>query len=286
MLIIAFFRFMEDRRLRWVYLGAVAYTVGYANHELMLLITTPMIGLALVSTLVWENFISRGEKPLTDALRSGAGPGLGELRADLPGSFHSTLYLALHKHGGPVHGQYRGHHLLAVATGRAEATSRGSTMACYFHWRSSCRCFCPLRGRSAGLAASYRRAGHGRWRGGCGERRQRLALRRAPVAGDLLPCLHKLLGSAFFLLYSYAGEKMPWLTCHIAMPLIILAGWFLNRFLTGVDWRSLFDRGGLLLVTAVPYHPAGSGALADPAAVGRGTSLAQQQRVPWTGWPC
>ena len=69
-MIIAFFRFMEDRRLRWVYLGAVAYTIGYANHELMLLITTPMIGLALVSALVWENFISRGEKPLTEALRS------------------------------------------------------------------------------------------------------------------------------------------------------------------------------------------------------------------------
>ena len=32
-----------------------------------------------------------------------------------------------------------------------------------------------------------------------------------------------------FVIYSWAGEKMPWLTLHIALPLTILAGWFLGR---------------------------------------------------------
>ena len=32
-----------------------------------------------------------------------------------------------------------------------------------------------------------------------------------------------------FVIYSWAGEKMPWLTIHIALPLTILAGWFLGR---------------------------------------------------------
>ena len=29
--------------------------------------------------------------------------------------------------------------------------------------------------------------------------------------------------------YSYAGEKMPWLTMHIALPMILLAGWAFGR---------------------------------------------------------
>lgn len=43
-------------------------------------------------------------------------------------------------------------------------------------------------------------------------------------------------GIASFLAYTVAGEKMPWLTVHIVVPLIFLAGTFtgkvLNRFLT------------------------------------------------------
>ncbi len=42
---------------------------------------------------------------------------------------------------------------------------------------------------------------------------------------------------AFFalLLYSWAGEKMPWLILHVALPLVLLAGLALERFL---DWLS------------------------------------------------
>ncbi|MAG34710.1 MAG: hypothetical protein CL878_00450 [Dehalococcoidia bacterium] len=39
-------------------------------------------------------------------------------------------------------------------------------------------------------------------------------------------------------IYSWAGEKMPWLTMHIALPLMILAGWFLGRlFSQPRPWR-------------------------------------------------
>jgi len=40
-----------------------------------------------------------------------------------------------------------------------------------------------------------------------------------------------------FLAYSLAGEKMPWLTLHIALPMILLAGWWLGRLLESIDWR-------------------------------------------------
>jgi uncharacterized protein (TIGR03663 family) len=38
------------------------------------------------------------------------------------------------------------------------------------------------------------------------------------------------------LLYTFAGERMPWLTVHIALPLILLAGWALTHFLAAVPW--------------------------------------------------
>lgn len=36
--------------------------------------------------------------------------------------------------------------------------------------------------------------------------------------------------------YSYAGERMPWLTVHITLPLILLAGYGIGRYLETVDW--------------------------------------------------
>ncbi|HSB90722.1 MAG TPA: flippase activity-associated protein Agl23 [Anaerolineales bacterium] len=38
------------------------------------------------------------------------------------------------------------------------------------------------------------------------------------------------------LLYSIAGERMPWLTVHIALPLILLAAWAFERFLRRIPW--------------------------------------------------
>jgi len=47
--------------------------------------------------------------------------------------------------------------------------------------------------------------------------------------------------------YSWAGEKMPWLTVHLVLPLALLGGWFLDRTLGHVDWADLVRRGVLTL---------------------------------------
>jgi predicted membrane-bound mannosyltransferase/DNA-binding beta-propeller fold protein YncE len=46
--------------------------------------------------------------------------------------------------------------------------------------------------------------------------------------------------------YSYAGEKMPWLSTHFVMPMAILAGWYFNEKLADFDGRTLFSRNSLL----------------------------------------
>ena len=37
--------------------------------------------------------------------------------------------------------------------------------------------------------------------------------------------------------YSFSGEKMPWLSLHIALPIILMGGMFIGRLLQGFEWR-------------------------------------------------
>lgn len=46
--------------------------------------------------------------------------------------------------------------------------------------------------------------------------------------------------------YSVAGEKMPWLTVHIAMPLALSASWGLGYLIEVLPWKRLFSKDGLL----------------------------------------
>ncbi len=75
-----------------------------------------------------------------------------------------------------------------------------------------------------------------------------------PNLGDLLPRLLPffLMGWAglSWIAYAIAGEKMPWLFVHIALPHILLAAWALGRAFEGLSWRRLFaDRGWLVPVS-------------------------------------
>ncbi len=46
--------------------------------------------------------------------------------------------------------------------------------------------------------------------------------------------------------FSIAGEKMPWLTYHLAWPLILFAGWGLGRVLDQTDWPQVCRQKALL----------------------------------------
>jgi uncharacterized protein (TIGR03663 family) len=47
--------------------------------------------------------------------------------------------------------------------------------------------------------------------------------------------------------YIIAGEKMPWLTVHLALPMIFLSGRFVNDVLEGTDWGEVWRQGGAIL---------------------------------------
>lgn len=44
--------------------------------------------------------------------------------------------------------------------------------------------------------------------------------------------------------YPVAGEKMPWLTVHIAFPMILLAAWGLNQIITAFDYHRFRENKG------------------------------------------
>ncbi|HNB36860.1 MAG TPA: TIGR03663 family protein [Anaerolineales bacterium] len=39
-----------------------------------------------------------------------------------------------------------------------------------------------------------------------------------------------------FTAFSFAGERMPWLTYHITLPMILITGWALGRLIDTIDW--------------------------------------------------
>ncbi len=52
--------------------------------------------------------------------------------------------------------------------------------------------------------------------------------------------------------YTWAGEKMPWLTTHFAVPMALLGGWWIAWKLKTVDWRAVWEKGGLWILLGAP----------------------------------
>ena len=51
-----------------------------------------------------------------------------------------------------------------------------------------------------------------------------------------------------WLAYSYAGEKMPWLSTHFVIPMGMLTGWYFNEKLSPLTAKELFSRSSLILM--------------------------------------
>ena len=50
------------------------------------------------------------------------------------------------------------------------------------------------------------------------------------------------------LAFSIAGEKMPWLTVHIALPMILMSGWFFGKIIDTFDWSLIRNQKGWLTI--------------------------------------
>jgi DNA-binding beta-propeller fold protein YncE len=50
------------------------------------------------------------------------------------------------------------------------------------------------------------------------------------------------------LAFTLAGEKMPWLTVHITLPMILLTGWGLGQVIEQVNWREFYKQRGVVII--------------------------------------
>jgi uncharacterized protein (TIGR03663 family) len=73
------------------------------------------------------------------------------------------------------------------------------------------------------------------------------ATRRLLPEGPLFPLFLAFWFIASLVSFSWAGEKMPWLLVHIALPGNLLVAWALGRLLEAVNWRGLADRSAGLV---------------------------------------
>ncbi|HFD40508.1 MAG TPA: hypothetical protein ENJ31_11760, partial [Anaerolineae bacterium] len=82
-------------------------------------------------------------------------------------------------------------------------------------------------------------------------------------------------------IYSWAGEKMPWLVVHPVLPMIILTAKFGGDLFATVDWREIWRRGGALLALLLPITLFGLLTLVSKQPF-QGMSLAKLQETG--GW--
>jgi uncharacterized protein (TIGR03663 family) len=68
------------------------------------------------------------------------------------------------------------------------------------------------------------------------------------IGKNLVPAFLGFWTLSSLVAYTIAGEKMPWLTYHIALPMILLAGWAFGKIVEGMDWEKFKRDKGLILV--------------------------------------
>lgn len=87
--------------------------------------------------------------------------------------------------------------------------------------------------------------------------------RDAPQPAPTMPLL-LFWGATSLLAFSIAGEKMPWLTVHITLPFILLAGWFLGQLVEGVQWHKFRQQRGWLAAVLILVFLASLTAVVTP----------------------
>jgi uncharacterized protein (TIGR03663 family) len=58
--------------------------------------------------------------------------------------------------------------------------------------------------------------------------------------------------AAAWLGYSIAGEKMPWLLTHIALPMCVLGGWWFGLLWRRIEWRKAIETRAIWLIGVTP----------------------------------
>lgn len=318
-MVVSVFRYLDDKKSKWLYFFAVGFSISYASHELTFI--TGYVLLAALALAIIHEYTRLWPFALAALLVYAFGPPvslpLSVLLVMAPVGLWVVLRIALglgyaageRAKAGPVTtvlagitgAQYAAMALIWLAIsvplfttmfnwlpGISTATvggiaywlgqhgvARGSQPGYYYLVMLPLYEYLPAL--LAVLGALY-----------FGVQRLRRvgpqAAKDAPgkIVSHYFPffCLHWFLAST--VIYSWGGEKMPWLTIHLALPLCVMAAWFVERMLAGIDIEHLRENGGHILAGLLPLFLILLGAVLRGRPVLGGTALAQQtQTIQW-----
>lgn len=57
--------------------------------------------------------------------------------------------------------------------------------------------------------------------------------------------------STSILAYMVAGEKMPWLTAHIAWSMLMTTAWLIGKLIERINWKSVFSKDGIISIILI-----------------------------------
>ncbi|RLC81280.1 MAG: hypothetical protein DRI61_04165 [Chloroflexi bacterium] len=295
LLIIALFRFLEERSNRWLYMGAAVLSLAIATKEVAYI--TGFIGLTfLVICIFWETLTSSqaqnwrlmgavasifliicvlilsaiallkgeqapaflvkltpylslltgllvgavaagyvypgdsSERPFTKAVRSVNSSALG-ISALIFGVIYVLLFTTfLTNPKGLITGIFG-----SVAYWLAQhGVQRGGQPWYYYLFLMPIYEFFPLLLGSAGVVYYLNKRGNQVHQEGASP------IHRAFIAFSLYWLITSLV------IYSWAGEKMPWLILHPVLPFIVMGGMFGGYLLERVEWGRLWREGGVV----------------------------------------
>lgn len=268
LLVVSLWRYVEDRQPRWLGAAVGALLLTFTNHELSFITAFIFVTfLVFVTAGEWFGLLRAERQPL-----SGEADFLVLIATVLAPLFAPVVLVPLAQFGIPMVGPQA---TLAMWCAFAGLLAMAAIVGCWWNrrvWLYAAAGFYVAaillftgfftnpRGVETGLLGSlqYWLTQHEVHRG---EQPWYYYLLLLPLY-EFVPLILGLAGVlyAFFrrnvfrlflvywfftslFIYSWAGEKMPWLVVHITIPLVMLAGLFVGRVIDKIDWRAAFQQG-------------------------------------------
>jgi len=234
LMVIALFGYIAEHKSRYLYLGSAALSLSLCTKEVSYL--TGFIGLTFILlAVVWEWVTDKREQPVLSALRSITPQALAVsilIFAVIFVLLYTTFFTNILGLASGTVGT------LAYWLAQHGVQRGGQPWYYYVFLLLPLYEFIPLLFALAGIGYYLVRL-------------TRQQVNEGTKEPHLLVALftHFLLywSALGLILYSWIGEKMPWLVLHPALPLTLLAGRFIGDVFESADWAEIQRRGGLIL---------------------------------------
>ncbi|MCS7286371.1 MAG: TIGR03663 family protein [Anaerolineae bacterium] len=283
LLVIALFRFLEEREHRWLYLGAAVLSLAIATKEVTYI--TGFIGVVFIlSGFLWESLGAKEARTMRFFLTGAVAALIAliltlsaialEKPALLPKpvlplipyiSFFTGVIGGILTVGVIVRTTQERPFAPALRAISSRALGISIIIFLAIHVTLFTTFFTNPYGLVTGIPGSiaYWLAQHGVQRGG---QPWYYYLMLLPLY-EFLPLILGTAGLIYYLfkpqkekawfqaflacwfilslvIYSWAGEKMPWLVLHPALPLVMLGGMFGGQLLERIRWKEWWEKGG------------------------------------------